>query len=199
MEYYDKYQFTQIDENTMKNILLYSNKENKIYKEKRLEQYIVRQHMSKKTSVKKYRTNQFLKIGTISKDIAIQRNVYKLKTEFEKELLMLNIMFPDDLDFLKLLKTYDKNNLIHILVEKIDQIDEKYEEKKCLIIKKMLINNYITHNKEELMSIILNFKVYSDDFSLTMLYTRLLQIKTLNKELYNQIFEIDKAKTLIKK
>ena len=198
MEYYDKYQIEQIDENTLTKILSYSKKENKIYNEKISEQYLITQKL-KISNPKKYRTNVLYKIGYIAKDIAIQRNIYKLETELEKDLLMLNIMFPNDLDFLQVLKLYDPNKLIYELLERLYQIDKKYERQKSLVIKKLLINKYITHNKEQIISILSNYKIYSDEISLTMLYTRLLQIKIYNIELYNKIFEAEKTKTLLKK
>ncbi len=117
--------------------------------------------------------------------------------EFEKEILTINIIFPNDESFINLITNYNETNIIGKIIEEIESINSD-DETKQKIIRLFTYKKLIKENLEEIIKTCQRVNTYMEvsNQSLIHIYNRLLQIKHTNYELYKKYLK--KEKKLVK-
>lgn len=120
----------------------------------------------------------------------------ELYNDKELEILKMNIIFPDDSYFINKV-TNGKTDLTFInFIEKIEDLNLDGSDDKKSFVRTLYISQYIKNNKDNINNLFEFFKPYLDNYYVSYLYNRLLQIKYTNNDLYNEY--LDKNKTLTK-
>lgn len=136
-------------------------------------------------------------IGLQINSIIHQNKLDEGLSEFEKEILKINIIFANDNFFMNCITNNKEDNLISELIEKVENITYNNSDLQK-IYRKFEIKNFINSHIKEITETCYRAKSYLpiNNETLIHIYNRLLQIKFLRPELYNEYLK--KGKKLVK-
>lgn len=139
-------------------------------------------------------------IGTQINSILKQRKLNIELNEFEKDLLINNLIFSNDLFFINCITNQNEDNIIGELIEQVENITSE-NKKLQTIYRKLEIKKFLQSHIQEISQTCYRTNAYMaiDTYTITYIYNRLLQIKFFNQELYNQYLHMKKKeKKLVK-
>ena len=111
----------------------------------------------------------------------------------EKQIILMNAIFPNDELFMNLITENNTNNIFIKYLESIENI--QYENKSIKALEQCRFSsNFLSKNKEQIKPIYIKITNYLDNNQIETVYNRLLQIKYLNEYLYNQYKPKQKTK-----